>query len=216
MSPDPAAAPPSEPASAPTDEAWDPFGPPPHEQDPWTRVETRHGFQADELVSTLQKEIRRGHAENAALVAYEMATSSPELEDHLWQRLMIISVEDVGFGNEQAAVLVSSLDTMRRRLPADRGERLLLAVHAVRALARSPKDRSSDEMVSWITREVEARGRRPEIPDHAYDVHTRRGQEMGRRVPHWLGEGTRLEPEAEGRDRTYRDRLLAWYDLEDD
>jgi replication-associated recombination protein RarA len=202
--------------AATTDEGWDPFGPPPHEQDPWTRVQTRHGFAADELVSTLQKEIRRGNAENAALVAYEMATSSPELEDHLWQRLMIISVEDVGFGNEQAAVLVSSLHTMRSHLPPGRGERLLLAVHAVRVLARSPKDRSSDEMVGWIIREVEARGRRPEIPDHAHDVHTRRGQEMGRRVPHWLIEGTRLAPELEGRDRTYRERMLAWYDLEDD
>lgn len=41
-------------------ESWDPYGPPPHTEDPWSRVQTRHGFAADELVSTLQKEIRRG------------------------------------------------------------------------------------------------------------------------------------------------------------
>jgi hypothetical protein len=86
-------------------------------------------------------------------------------------------------------------------------------VHAVRALAGSVKDRSSDEMIGWIIREVEGRGRRPEIPDYARDVHTRRGQEMGRGVPHWLVEGTRLQPELEGRDRSYRDHLLAWYDV---
>jgi len=198
------------------DDNRDPYGPPPHTEDPWSRVQTRHGFAADELVSTLQKEIRRGNVENAAVTAYEMATTSVELEDHLWQRLMIISVEDVGLGNEHAAVVVDALNNMRVRLPPGRGERLLFAVHAVRVLALSPKDRTSDEMIGWIIRAVEAEGLRPQIPDHAYDVHTRRGQEMGRGVPHWLAEGTKLEPELEGRDRTYRERVLAWYDLPPD
>ena len=176
-------------------------------------VTTRHGFAADEMISTLQKEIRRGHVENAAVVAYEMATSSAELEEHLWDRLSVISVEDVGFGNTQAAVVVDALSRLRQRFPRPRGDRYLFAIHAVRLLATSPKDRSSDEMIGWIIRAVESEGLRPQIPDHAYDTHTRRGQEMGRGVAHWLIEGARVDPEAEGRDRTYRDRLLAWYDL---
>ena len=47
--------------------------------DPWVKVRTRHDFAADEVISALQKEIRRGNTENAALLAYEMATTSPEL-----------------------------------------------------------------------------------------------------------------------------------------
>src|SRR5262249_36258759 len=52
--------------------------------DPWTLVETAHGFRADELISTFQKSIRRGLVENAALVAYELYVTSAELEEHLW------------------------------------------------------------------------------------------------------------------------------------
>ena len=66
-------------------------------QDPWVNVRTRHDFAADEIISALQKEIRRSNTENAALLAYEMATTSPELEAYLWRRLLVISVEDIGW-----------------------------------------------------------------------------------------------------------------------
>jgi replication-associated recombination protein RarA len=190
--------------------------PPHHEDDPWTRVESRHGFRADELVSTLQKEIRRGHVENAAVTAYEMASSSAALDDHLWRRLRIISVEDIGFGNPSAPVLIDTLARMRLEFPWPGGERFLFTVHAVRALAVSAKDRTSDEMAGWILRAVDEDGLRPAIPDHAYDQHTRRGQEMGRDFGHWFLEGAKVEPELEGRDRTYRQRLLAWHGLQED
>jgi hypothetical protein len=47
--------------------------------DPWQEVSTRHGLPADQVISALQKEIRRGNTENAALIAYEMATTSERL-----------------------------------------------------------------------------------------------------------------------------------------
>ena len=78
-------------------------------RDPWVDVRTLHGFAADQVISALQKEIRRGHTENAVLLAYEMARTSPALEDYLWQRLLVIAVEDIGFGELQAPVLVHAL-----------------------------------------------------------------------------------------------------------
>ena len=42
-----------------------------HADDPWTRVTTAHGLQADEVISAFQKEIRRGNVENAALLAWD-------------------------------------------------------------------------------------------------------------------------------------------------
>src|SRR4051794_3517820 len=175
------------------------------DEDPWTRVETAHGFRADELISTLQKSIRRGLAENAALVAYELYATSAELEEHLWRRLEIISVEDVGLANPHAALLVNALYDMHLRAPRPTGDRFLYALHAVRVLAGSQKDRSTDEMANWGT----GSGARPEIPDVAYDMHTRRGREMGRDILHFLHEGAKVEPEWAERDTTYRERLLA-------
>jgi replication-associated recombination protein RarA len=183
--------------------------------DPWTRVETAHGFHADELISTLQKSIRRGLAENAALVAYELYATSAELEEHVWRRLEVISVEDVGLANPQAALLVDALYRMHQRVDRSYGDRFLYLLHAVRVLAGSMKDRSTDEMANWIRRMVDSGERLPEVPDVAYDMHTRRGRELGRGILHFLREGAIVEREWEERERTYRERLLALLELEE-
>lgn len=180
-----------------------------HYQDPWVRVRTLHDFAADEVISALQKEIRRGHAENAALLAYEMYATSAELEQYLWKRLLVISVEDIGFGSPQTPVLINNLYEMHRVYDRGEGDRLLFAVHAVRALCSCKKDRSTDEMVNWIKHEVDQGSLRPEIPEYALDMHTARGQAMGRGPLHFWEIAAQLSPEDPDRDRTYRERMLA-------
>jgi len=177
-------------------------------KDPWGRVKTEHDFNADEVVSAFQKSIRRGLLENALLLAYEMYVTSAELEEHLWTRLSVISVEDVGSGSFLEPVIVDALCRMRLRFPRGAGDRFIFAAHAVRLLATSPKDRTTDEMTNWAILMTNVRGERPEIPDVAYDMHTRRGQEMGRGLEHFMKEGARVENERPGRDTTYRERLL--------
>lgn len=176
--------------------------------DPWVKVQTRHGLAADEVISALQKEIRRGHSENAALLAYEMYATSAELENYLWKRLLCISVEDVGLGNPQAAGQVFDLYQMHLVYGRNEGDRLLFAIHAVRVLCASPKDRSTDEMVNWIKAAVEEEGQMPVIPDYALDKHTARGQAMGRGDRHFWEVGALLEPEWEGREHEYRERIM--------
>jgi replication-associated recombination protein RarA len=178
-------------------------------RDPWVNVRTRHDFAADEVISALQKEIRRSNTENAALLAYEMATTSPEMEAYLWRRLLAISVEDIGWGDLQAPVLIHILYQINQSFDRAAGERILFAVHAVRFLCACPKDRSSDEMAIWIKREVEGGRRLPAIPDYALDMHTKRGSGMGRGLDHFLEEGAKLIPELPNRDTTYRHRVLA-------
>jgi replication-associated recombination protein RarA len=185
------------------------MAPPHHSEDPWTRVRTYHDFPADEIISALQKEIRRGHTENAALLAYEMLITSPELEAYLWGRLQVISVEDIGYGNLSAPVLIETLFQMHQRLPRPRGDRYLFAIHAVRVLSQSQKERGSDELLNWISQVVHEQGVRPEIPDYALDMHTRRGQEMGRDYEHFLTEASKVAPQLPDHDTTYRDRLVA-------
>jgi replication-associated recombination protein RarA len=179
--------------------------------DPWTAVQTRHGLAADEVISSLQKEIRRGQVENAVLLAYEMISTSAELEAMLWRRLLVISVEDVGWGDLNSPSLVLDLCQIAERFdrnanPPDRG---LFAIHAVRYLATRAKDRSSEEMYSWAQRVIESGQRLPEIPDYALDRHTARGQAMGRGRQHYYEHAAKMIPELEGRDTTYRDRLMA-------
>ena len=182
---------------------------PPHQQDPWTRVRTAHDLPADEVISSIQKEIRRGHTENAVLLAYEMCVTSPELEAYLWGRLQVISVEDIGFGNMNAPVLIETLFQMHQRIPRPRGDRYMMATHAVRFLCQCEKERGSDYLYNWAEMMVEREGRLPEIPDYALDMHTRRGQEMGRDYEYFLTVAAQVQPEQPGADLSYRDQLLA-------
>ncbi|MAU13477.1 MAG: AAA family ATPase [Anaerolineaceae bacterium] len=178
-----------------------------HEQDPWTRIQTAHGLPADEVISSLQKEIRRGNLENAALLAGEMIVTSPDMEEYLWFRLQVISVEDVGYGNLNAPVLIDTLFRMHERIPRPHGDRYLMAFHAVRVLCESQKERGSDDLKNWVLHSLD-HDIVPTIPDYALDMHTRRGQEMERDFLHFLTVAAKVEPEIPNRDRTYLDRLI--------
>ena len=178
-------------------------------RDPWQAVTTIHGFKADHVISALQKEIRRGNVENAALLAYEMVLTSPALEDYLWQRLLVISVEDIGFGEPNAPVLINALHQMVMTFDRAVGERRLFAIHAVRYLCGCQKDRSSDEMINWIIHGVGVGNLRPFIPDYAIDMHTEDGQAMGRGRQHFWEEGAKIHPELPNRDKQYFNKVKA-------
>jgi replication-associated recombination protein RarA len=176
--------------------------------DPWQAVTTRSGLPADEVISGLQKSLRRSMLDNALLLGWEMYLSSPELEEMLWSRLCVISVEDVGFGNPQAPILAEALHAMHARYPRPGHDRFLFAAHLIRSIAAAPKDRTTDDMVNWAKFGMELGERRPQIPDFALDMHTRRGQELKRDYRWFLEEASRVSPEMPGRDATYRQWLL--------
>ena len=48
----------------------------------------------------------------------------------------------------------------------------------------------------------------PEIPDYALDMHTAKGQNMGRGLNHFFEVGAQLNPEMPDRDLSYRKRIL--------
>jgi len=176
--------------------------------DPWVDVKTFHGFAADQVISALQKEIRRNHAENACLLAYEFVMTSPAMEDYLWQRLKIIAVEDIGFGETMAPVVINALFQIVADFDRSVAECKLFAIHAVRYLCACQKDRSSDEMINWIMYDVESGKVKADIPDYALDMLTAAGQAKRRGIRHFLEEGSQTSPEKKDRDLTYRKRLL--------
>jgi replication-associated recombination protein RarA len=177
--------------------------------DPWQNVKTQHGLPADEVISGLQKCLRRGLAEKALLIGYEMYVTSAEMEEMLWSRLCVIAVEDVGAGNLSLPVLVDTLYRTHSRYPRPIGDRFLFAAHAIRLIAESPKDRTTDDMVNFARLENVVRGKAPEVPDFAIDMHTKRGWEMGRGYEHFMEHASKVENMIEGRDTSYRDAIMA-------
>ena len=182
------------------------LGPPPHAEDPYARLTSPRGIPVDQLVSVLQKDIRRGNVDNAVLAAYEMLATSPEVAEHMWHRLKVIAVEDIGLGEPLALVLLSSLHENYRA--ATGGEQAMMAVHAVRFLATAKKDRTSSEHTDLVMHQVESGDAVVSVPDYALCVHTRAGQEMGRGLLHWWENGAQVSNELDTADHSYRDQLL--------
>ena len=182
------------------------MGPPPHAEDPYTQLTSPRGIPVDQLVSVLQKEIRRGNVDNAVLAAYEMLTTSPEVAEHLWRRLKLIAVEDIGMGEPLAPVLLSGLHENYRA--AIGGEQAMMAVHAVRFLATAKKDRTSAEHTDLVVQKVESGETAVSVPDYALCVHTRAGQEMGRDLLQWWRNGAVVRNELESANHSYREQLI--------
>ncbi len=174
--------------------------------DVWSRTVTANGFAVDELRSVLQKSIRRGLVEEAALAAYELFSNGLETEEVLWRRLEIIATEDVGLGLVNAPAIVESLYAQASRM-ADRGDRWIYCAHAVRLLASAPKDNMSMELAGWTRAVVEQGERKAVVEDYMVDVHTRRGAEMGRDAAHWWNEGAQLRNRIAGYDSKWGDYL---------
>ncbi|WP_373899356.1 hypothetical protein ACER0A_001825 [Haloimpatiens sp. FM7315] len=184
-------------------------------KDPWARIKTRNGLNADEVISGLQKSIRRALPEKACEFAYEMYITSPELEEKMWRRLVTISVEDIGMGNPYAAILINSLNQMRKEYGYADGDRPIYFIHAIRYLCSCEKDRSSDLLKNIVIKSF-AMGYVPEIPDFALDKHTVRGAAMGRGSLHFLHEASVVTPQKKI-DNNYKERyeeILHKYDPE--
>lgn len=183
--------------------------------DPWSKITTRNGYAGDEVISALQKSIRRGLEEQACMFAYELYISSPQFEEKLWRRLLTISVEDIGMGNPMAAIMVNNLYQMSREFDYADGDRPMYFIHAIRYLCQSEKDRSSDLLKNICIKSF-AMGKFPEIPDYALDKHTVRGKAMGRDSFHFLNEASKVYPQKEV-DNDYKERyakILESYDPE--
>ncbi len=167
--------------------------------DPWANIVTRNGIHGDEIISMLQKSIRRGLEHNALCAAYEMYVTSEQFEDKLWRRLLAISVEDIGFGNVEAPELVYTLNNIRKEFPYADGDRPLFFIHAIRFLCRQKKERSSDNIKNRVIKEF-SHGRGAQVPDYAYDMHTVKGRSMGKDEKHFLTEASRVIPALEDAD----------------
>ena len=124
----------------------------------------------------------------------------------MWNRLLVISVEDVGFGDTQAPVFVKTMYDLHKEYPYMDGDRPIFFMHAIRYMCRCQKERSTDHIKNIIMKEFEA-GYVPEIPEYAIDMHTIKGRAMGRDVFYFLDEASKVQPLWDEYDDSYRLKL---------
>jgi len=156
--------------------------------------QTPRGYDIYELLSALQKDIRRGKEYPAVFWAVELESFNPKA---LWNRLRVIASEDVGIANPLASLFVDVLekeydDAIRRKNDSSR----LFLVHAVLYLAKSPKNRAVDDLLIAVYGNIKFKDEKLEIPDYALDMHTAKGKMMGRGLKYFIEEGSKIENEA--------------------
>ena len=143
-------------------------------------AKTNSGYDLHELLSALQKCIRRGLEYEAVHFAVELEEFNPTA---LWNRLKIIASEDVGCANPSMPTLIETLhknySESKSKLNDDSYR--LFVVNAVVCLCRSPKSRIVDDLLITVYLERQHGYRLPNIPDFALDgIHTLRATKEGR------------------------------------
>jgi replication-associated recombination protein RarA len=148
-----------------------------------------------ELLSSLQKDIRRGNEYEAVFWAIQLESFNPTA---LWNRLKVIASEDIDCANTIMPILIETLEkhylASKQKLN-DESYRLFF-VNAVICLCRSQKSRITDDLLNLVYSEIEHENKYLPIPDYALDMHTSRGKIKGRGIDHFFDEGAKLENEA--------------------
>lgn len=170
-------------------------------------------YQFDEVVSALQKCIRRNREYEAAWWAYIIYTSG--YHKYVWRRVLIIASEDIGNATPEAAMLVNALhqnyQTAISAANRQKNDAFVFLFQAIIYLCRATKTRESDSLVNLIRTEHE-QGKRLELLPEAIDMHTKRGrqihgswqqgtqEEIDERHRKWFDEFSKIEPDS-GEDR---------------
>ncbi len=156
---------------------------------------TKHGYDHYELLSALQKCIRRGMEYEAAHFAVELEEFNPTM---LWNRLRLIACEDVGPANPLMPILIDVLQKnyLAEKSKLTEGAYKMYLVNAVVCLCFSQKSRITDDLLNVVYTEREHEAKFPAIPDFALDRHTARGKAMGKGIEDFFSEGNKLENEA--------------------
>ena len=158
------------------------------------KVTTVNGHLLAEVVSALQKAIRRCQVDDALYWAVDMYLTG--YDEYCWKRLKVIASEDVGPAEPHlpatlAALYATYTELKKKKDPHD--PQKLQFVHAVILVASARKSRVVDHaLIHHFFNHAQLKR---EVPDCALDKHTLRGKQMGRGFDHFFAEGGRLENE---------------------
>lgn len=152
------------------------------------RKKSKRGYDVCEVVSALQKCIRRGDARHAGYWALELFESG--YAKWLWRRLLTISAEDCwGIVTYEIEALYRSWLVVS---PNCRRKGIIFPAKAAVLLAQARKCRDADHLINIVydagqiddeslAADLEAVADAvPPIPDAAYDCHTPKGRAAGK------------------------------------
>lgn len=164
---------------------------------PNNQRQSPRGYDVYELLSALQKDIRRGNEYEAIFWAVELEGCGKRERSTLWNRLRVIASEDIGIADPVAPLIIDVLEKNYYSFKdkEDDPNRVFL-VNAILYLAKSPKSRIVDDLLVAVYGDIKFKDKKLEIPDYALDKHTKRGREMGRGWEHFYTEGAKLSNEA--------------------
>ena len=155
------------------------------------------GYNYYELVSAMQKSIRRNDPELAMFCFMEITYTGQYY--HALKRLLVTAHEDIGLA---APVVVERAEHFADRAKewyrAKSDAWVLVISNIILMLSAAPKCREADHFQSVIQGR-RLNGWKPELPDYTYDKHTRKGKRLGRGIDHFRTEGARLNPEPKNR-----------------
>jgi len=146
-------------------------------------LKTKNGYLLSEVVSALQKSIRRADAKTAGYFALEMFHSG--YWKYVWKRLYTVSAEDChGIITKEIHALFNGFLLINGSKNYTRGR--IFISKAVIILCQCKKSRDADHLQNLLydqniptKQEIESflKTVNPcEIPDYAYDVHTTKGK----------------------------------------
>ena len=154
------------------------------------QIRTRKGYDFFQVASAFQKSIRRCDEQQSTFWGIELYESG--YQSYAWKRMVIMASEDVGLGDPDVIVKIMALKESYEFLAAKKERALperLPFMHAILLLTRCKKSRYVDHAITyyWQTHNE----KNMEMPDYAYDMHTRQGKAMGRGLKHFYEDSVR-------------------------
>jgi len=132
-------------------------------------------------------------------------------QKYVWKRMLVMISEDVGLAMPEGPAVIAALKGIYEDFAAknDRHKpEKLHFVHALQYLLRAKKSRYIDLSISVHWSQWHREKGVKEVPDFAFDMHTRKGKKMGRGLDHFYEEGMLIDNAAKV-DREIEFELLA-------
>ncbi len=176
---------------------------------------TVNGLQSMEVISALQKHIRRGEEREAMACACEMLYSKPNLRTMFFNRLKVILYEDCDTIPQPWLVpyVTTTIDNIKVFLKQNAKTKIdscrLMLGALILQMARCKKSRLANHFCLAVGVAIDL-GEPPNLPDYAFCMHTSKGRRMKRGVEHFRTEGARLENTSDLED-TYEDEAYEEY-----
>jgi len=154
---------------------------------------TTNGLSPFTCVSAVQKAIRRNDEVTAFRFAHEMIHTSRAYNTWLCNRLEVMSHEDCDtMAAPMIVPFVATCVEQAKRFWKNGGNSDMFIGSAIRAMCRVPKSREGDHFILNVGYGVGLQDGPGKVPDYVFDMHTRRGRELGRGVEHFRSEAAKL------------------------